>query len=105
MLCANAGMAHLAGFVYCQLDDALGARRQGRFAKRRAGVARRHPLDGPHHVGRRRAHLAQHARRNAMLLLRQAQQQMLGPDIIMIQPNRFFLRDLQDLARLLSETI
>ena len=85
MLGADIMVAHHAGLFDCQLNDTFRARRQRRLPKRRTFPAADGPLDGAHNLARLHAQLLEHLDGDAVFLLHQAKQQMLGADMGVIQ--------------------
>ena len=51
------------------------------------------------------AQVGQHLGRDAFALAHQAEQEMLGPDVVMVEALRFFLRECQDFARSFGEFV
>ena len=105
MLGADERVAQLPGLFDGQLDHVLGARGQRWLAERRARVLGSHPLDGAADFRGRGAHIAQHSRSHAVLFHHQPQEEMLCPDVVMIQPHSLFLRELQHLASVFCKAI
>ena len=105
MLGADVGMTHLAGLLDGQFDDTLGARGQRRFAERRARVAWSHALYLADNLRRSGADLSQNLGGQPVLFFCQAQQQVLGANIVVIQAHRLFLGDLQHLACMLRKSV
>jgi len=105
VLGADVGMAELARFFDRQFDHMLGAWGKGGLAERRPRIARRHAFDNARDLLGCGAQIAQHTRSQAVLLFHQTQQQMFRANVVMIQPDSFFLRKLQHLARVFREAI
>ena len=50
-------------------------------------------------------HVLEHARRDALALADEAEQQVLGADVVVVEPLRLVLRERQDLARAVGELV
>ena len=105
MFRADIVVAHQTGLIHCQLDDALGARRQRGLAKRRAFATTHRAFYGTNNLHRFDAQLAQHLDGDTVLFPHQPQQQMFRPDVVMVQTERLFLRQRQDPTCALRKTV
>ena len=84
-------MAHLAGFVDGELDDALGAGSQAGAGRRDLFAGADNVLHGRTHLGKAYSHIYQDARCYALFLFDQPQQDMLGADVVVVEALSFFL--------------
>ena len=98
MLRADVVVPKPAGFVDGQLDDALGPGRQADLADDRAVTATDDELDRRAHLGQLDVHVLENARRHTLALTDKAEQQMLGTDVVVVEPLRLVLRQCQDFA-------
>ena len=105
MLGADERVAQLPCLFDGQLDHVLGARGQRWLAERRARVFGGHPLDGAADFRGRGAHIAQDSGSDAALFHHQPQEEMLRPDVVVIQPHSLFLCELQYLASVFCKAI
>ena len=105
VLGADVVVAQPAGLVDGQLDDALGARGQADLADDRAIAAADDELDRGPDLGELDVHVLEHARSDALALADEAEQQVLGADVVVVEPLRLVLRKRQDLARAVRELV
>ena len=105
VLGADVVVAQAARFVDGQLDDALGARGQADFADDRAIAAADDELDGGADLGQLDVHVLEHARGDTLALTDEAEQQVLGADVVVVEPLRFVLSKRQDLPRAVRELV
>ena len=105
VLGADVVVVQPARLVDGQLDDLLGARRQADLADDRAIATADDELDGRADLGQLDVHVLEDARGDAFALADEAEQQVLGADVVVVEPLRFFLRKRQDLARALRELV
>ena len=94
VLRADVGVAHLAGFLNGQFDDALRARRQRRLAEGRPRITRGHALDLADDLRRRCADLSQNLGGQPVLFFCQTQQQVLRAHIVVVEAHGLFLGNL-----------
>jgi hypothetical protein len=62
-------------------------------------------LDRRSHGAECDAKMCEHLGRDAFAPVDQAEKQMLGPDVVVVEPPRLLLRELQDFARRLGEFV
>ena len=105
VLRADVVVAQAARLVDGQLDDPLGARRQADFADDGPIAAADDELDGGPDLGQLDVHVLEDARGDALALTHQAEQQVLGPDVVVVEPLRLVLSKRQDLARAVRELV
>ena len=79
--------------------------RQADLADDRPVTAPDDELDGRPHLGQLDVHVLEHARRDALALADEPEQQMLGADVVVVEPLRLILRKRQDLARAIRELV
>ena len=91
MLGADVVVAHHACFFDSQFDNSFCARGKGRFAKWGAFSAADGALHGAYDLARLDAQLLEHLDGDAVLLLDKSKQEMLGADMIVIEPQGLFL--------------
>jgi hypothetical protein len=94
-----------ARLVDSELDDLLRARRQADFTQNRPVTAADDELDGRAHLVELDAEVRQHLRRHAVALADEAQQQVLGTDVVMVETLGLFLGQREDTARTLGEFV
>jgi hypothetical protein len=106
VLGADVVVAELAGFLEAELEHLLGARREGQVAHRHHGRA---ALDELLDLGADAlevdAHVPQHVGRDAAALLHQAEQDVLGADVLVVQALRLALGEVHDLAGAVGEAV
>ena len=105
VLRADVVVAQAARLVDGQLDDALGARGQPDFADDRAIAAADDELDGGADLGQLDVHVLEHARGDTLALADEAEQQVLGADVVVVEPLRLVLSERQDLPCAVSELV
>ena len=105
VLGADVVVVQSARFVDRQLDDLLGARRQADVAGDGAIAAADDELDRAADFVELDAEIAEHLGGNAFALANEAEQQVLGADVVVVEALRLLLRKLQDFARPLGEFI
>ena len=105
VLGADVVVAQAAGLVDGELDDPLGARRQAHLADDRAIAAPDDELDRGPHLGQLDVHVLEHARRDALALAHEAEEQVLRADVVVVEPLRLVLGKRQDLARAIGELV
>ena len=91
VLRSDIGVVHPAGLVDGQLHDLLGPGGEADLALRRALAPSDDELDGRAHLGQVNAQPRQHSSGYALGLPYQAKQDVLGPDVVVVEPLRFFL--------------
>ena len=105
VLRADVVVAEAARLVDGQLDDALGPRRQPDLADDRAIAAADDELDGGPDLGQLDVHVLEDARRDALALADEAEEQVLRADVVVVEPLRLVLSERQDLARAIRELV
>ena len=108
MLRADVVVPKSAGFIDRQFDDTLGARRESDLTDDRSIATPDDEFDRGSDLGQLHVHVFQHSRRHALALADKTQEQVLCPDVVVVEPLRFVLSQCQDLAgsvRELVETI
>ena len=105
VLGADVVVAQAARLVDGQLDDSLGARGQADLTDHRPVAAADDELHGRADLGEFHVHVLEHARRHALALAHEAEEQVLGADVVVVEPLRFVLREGQDLARAVGELV
>ena len=99
MLGADVGMVHPPGLVNRQLHHLLGAWRQPDFALGRPFSPPDDELHGRAHLGQVNAQPVQDSSGHALGLPHQPQQNMLGADVVVVEPLRFVLGEGQNPPR------
>ena len=79
--------------------------RQADLADDRAIAAADDELDRGADLGQLDVHVLEDARGDTLALADEAQQQVLGADVVVVEPLRLFLSERQDLARALRELV
>ncbi len=105
VLGADVVVTEAAGLVDGELDDALGAGRQPDLADDRPVAAADDELDGRAHLGQLDVHVLEHARGHALALADEAEQEVLGADVVVVEALRLVLSERQDLARAVRELV
>ena len=105
VLGADVVVAQPARLVDGELDDPLRPRRQADLADDRPVAAPDDELDRRPDLGQLDVHVLEHARGDALALAHEAEQQVLGADVVVVEPLRFVLRKRQDLARAIRELV
>jgi hypothetical protein len=105
VLGADVVVAEATSLVDGELDDALRPRRQADLAHDRAIAAADDELDGGPDLGQLDVHVLEDARRDPLALADEAEQEMLGTDVVVVEPLRFVLRERQDLAGTVGELV
>ncbi len=96
MLGADVVVAELERLTERQLEDLLGARGEGDVPGR-GGLPRTDDLlDLLAHAFERDVHRLERLRRDALAFVDQAEQQVLGADVIVVEHPRLFLREDDD---------
>src|SRR5438105_6381187 len=87
-------MAELPRLVDREFDDLLRARRERDLARRGRGIAAAdRELHGRAHLRELDPERVEHARGNALTFADEAQEQMLCADVVVVEPDRFVLRE------------
>jgi hypothetical protein len=94
-----------ASFVDGQLDHALRARGQPHLADDGPIASPDDELDRGADLGQLDVHVLEDARGNPLALADEAEQQMLGPDVVVVEALRLILREGQDLSRPVGELV
>ena len=105
VLRADVVVAQPARFVDGELDDALGARRQADFTHDRPIAAADDELHGGADLGQLDVHVLKDARGDALTLPHQAEQQVFGPDVVVVEALRLVLGKRQYFARAIRELV
>ena len=105
VLRADVVVAESAGLVDGQLDDPLRPRGQAHLADDRSVAAADDELDGGPDLGQLDVHVLEDARRDALALADQAEQQVLGADVVVVEALGLVLREGQDLAGAIGELV
>ena len=105
VLGADVVVAQPPGLVDGQLDDPLGARRQADLADDRTIAAADDELDGGADLGQLDVHVLEHPRGDALALAHEPEQEVLRPDVVVVEPLRLVLSERQDLARAIGELV
>ncbi len=100
---ADVVMVQATRFVDRQFDHLLGARRQANLAQDDPIAPTDDKFDGAANFIQFHAEVAQHLRGNPVALADEAQEQMLGADVVVVEALRFFLGETQDFAGSLSK--
>ena len=88
-----------------KLDDSLGPRRQAHLADDRPIAAADDELDRGADLGQLDVHVLEDARSDTLALADEAEQQVLGADVVVVEPLRLVLRERQDLACAVGELV
>ena len=105
MLGADVVVIESARFVDRELDDLLGAWRQTDVAGDRAIATTDDELDRAAHLVQLDAKIAEHLGGNAFTFADEPEQQVLGPDVVVVKALRLLLRKLQDFSRSLGKFV
>ena len=105
VLGADVVVAEAARLVDRQLDDPLRARREPDLAHDGAIPATDDELDGSPDLRKLDVHVLEDPGRDALALTHEPQEQVLGPDVVVVEPLRLVLRERQDLACAISELV
>ena len=105
VLGADVVVAQAASLVDGQLDDALGTRGQADLTDDRAIAAADDELDGRADLGQLDVHVLEHACSHALALAHEAEEQVLGADVVVVEALRLVLRERQDLASAVGELV
>ena len=96
MLGADVVVAELQRFAQRELEHLLGARREGDVTRGRLPAVTDDLLDLRAHGFERDAERLECLGRDAFTLVDQAEQDVLGPDVVVVEEPRFFLRKNDD---------
>ena len=105
VLGADVVVVEAARFVDGELDDLLGARRQADFADDRPVAAADDELDRRADLVQLDAHVLENLGGDAVAFADQAEEQVLGADVVVVEALGLFLRERQDLARPFGELV
>jgi len=106
MLGADVAVAELARLVDRQLDDLLRARRERDLARRgRRVAAADDELDRGPDLGELYPERVEDASRDAFALTHQTEQQVLGPDVVVVEADGLVLGERKDPLRAVVESI
>jgi G3E family GTPase len=105
VLRADVVVAEPAGLVDRELDHPLRPRRQADLADDRPVAAPDDELDGGADLRQLDVHVLEDARGDALALADEAEQQVLGADVVVVEPLRLVLSKRQDLARAIRELV
>ena len=103
MLGADVVVIELARFFERELDDALGARREDHLLLDGLAAAADDRFDLLAHLRQVDAERLEHFGREALALGDDAEQDVLGPDVVVAEPLRFFLREHDAASRSLGK--
>ena len=98
-------MAQPPRLVDGQLDHPLGAGRQADFADDRPVAATDDELDRGADLGQLDVHVLEHAGGHALALTHQAEEQVLGADVVMVEALGLVLCQGEDLPRSVCELV
>ncbi len=105
VLGADVVVAEAAGLVDRQLDDALCPRSQPDLTDDRPVAAADDELDGGADLRQFDVHVLEDAGGDTLTLTDQPEQQVLGPDVVVVEALRLVLRERQDLACAVGELV
>ena len=105
MLGADVVMAEATRLVNCEFDDFLRARSEPNFAENSAVSAADNELHRGANLVQLDAQVGQHLGSNPIALADEAEQNVLGANVVVVEPVSLFLRKRQDAARPLGELI
>src|SRR5579875_3250517 len=105
MLGTDVVVIEAARLIYRQFDHLLGARRQANITQDDTITAPDDKLDRAAHFVQLDSEIVQHLRRDPFTLADKAKEEMLSPDVIMVEALGFFLREAQDFARSLCKLL
>ena len=105
MLRADVVVPQAARLVDGQLDDPLGPRRQADLAHDRPVAAADDELDGGAHLGQLDVHVLEHARGHTLPFAHEAEQEVLGPDVVVVEALGLILSEGEDLACAVGELV
>ena len=105
MLGADIVMVQATRLIHRQLDHLLGARGQANLAQDDAVAATDDEFDGAAHFVELDTEVAQYLRRHAVAFTHEAEEQMLGADIVVVEALGFFLSQAQDFPGPLSKLV
>ena len=98
-------VAEAAGFVDRELDDPLGAGREPHLPDDRPIAAADDELDRRSHLRELDVHVLEHTRGDALALAHEAEKQVLGPDVVVVEPLGLILGQRQDLPSAICELV
>ena len=106
MLRADVAVVQFAGLGHGELQHLLGSRRVGQLTHRRPGLTLAHLLFGALlNLVQIDVQVQQHGRRDAFSLTDQPQQDVLGPDIVVLQANGLLSGHRQNLTDTICEIV
>ncbi len=105
MLGADVVVAQAARLVDGELDDPLRPGGQADLSDDRAVAASDDELDRGPDLGQLDVHVLEHARRDALALADEAEEEMLGPDVVVVEALRLVLGEGQHLPRSIGELV
>ena len=105
VLRADVVVAEPAGFVDRELDHAFRPRRQADLSDDRPVAAPDDELDGRPDLRELDVHVLEDARGDTLALADETEQQVLGADVVVVEPLRLVLGECQDLARAIRELV
>ena len=103
VLGADVVVAHHAGFFDGQFDNSFGARGEGGFAEGGAFAATDGAFHGADDLSRLDAQFFEHFNGDAVLLLDEAEEQVFGADVVVVEAQGLFLCKGKDSARTFRE--
>ena len=105
MFGANVVMVQTARFIDRQFDHLFGTRRQANLPQDNPIAPTDDKFDGAANFIQFHAEVAQNLRGNPFALTDEAQEQMLGADVVVVEALRFFLGETQDFPGSLSKFV
>ena len=105
VLRADVVVAQAAGLVDRQLDDPLRSRRQADLADDRTVTPADDELDRGPDLRQLHVHVLEDAGSDTLALPDEAEEEVLGSDVVVVEPLRLVLSEGQDLARAIRELV
>jgi hypothetical protein len=105
VLGADVVVPEAACLVDRQLDDPLRSRREPDLPDDRAVAAADDELDSGAHLRQLDVHVLEHARGDALALADEAEEEMLRPDVVVVEALRLVLGEGQHLPRSIGELV
>ena len=105
VLGADVAVVQAARLVDRELDDLLGARGEADFAEHGAVATADDELDGGTDLVQFDAQVGEHLGRDAIAFADEAEEDVLGADVVVVEAVGFFLRERQDTPRPFGELV
>ena len=105
VLGADVVVVEAARLIDGEFDDLLGARREADLAEHGAVAAPNDELHGGAHLAQLHAEIGQHLGGDAVALAHEAEQQVLGADVVVVEALGLFLGEGQDAPGSLGELV